>query len=94
MNEYVKVVLDLIMNPEVIEMLGVIIIALLIKSKIITETEIAKAKKILKKGKATISDVTDMTKLTVSQVEQVVGDSNSKKIQRVARKLLRGWLKY
>lgn len=94
-----KQVLDILLTPEVFGGLVALVVALLIKSKVITEAQYKTAKTMIDGGNRA-SDITDKTRLTIQEVAHELatasgpGDSNRKKIQRGARKLLRGWLKF
>jgi 2-keto-4-pentenoate hydratase len=91
-------ILKVLLTPDVFCLLLTIILTLLVKSKIITEKDIAAAKDMLAQGKR-ISEVTDAVKMTAPAVEVIKAemqspDTNRKKAQRAARAVLRGWLKF
>ena len=96
-----------LVTPEVVTLLLTLVLALLLKSKLLTEADVARAKRMLDSGRAEIEDtarkVTDVTKLTLPEVQAIAkdvkeqtagGDSTRKKAQRAARAVLRGWLRF
>ena len=90
-------VMKVLCTPEVVSLLLVLITAILVKLKYVTEADIATAKRMLKGGDKTISEITDAVKLTAPAVEAIKvemesPDTNKKKINRAARKLFKGWL--
>lgn len=95
-------VLNVLLTPEVLATLLTIIIALLVKSKILTEQDIAKAKNMVEKGHE-LWEITDQTRLKIPEVAKIVAeskgaspatDTTKKRVSRAARTLLRGWLKF
>ncbi len=96
-----KTIMDVALTfvtPEVVAGLLTLIIALLVKSKVITEKDVATATKMVKSGNA-LTTITDATKHTMPEVVALAAeldkpDTNRKKIQRIFRKVLRGWLRF
>jgi hypothetical protein len=91
-----KIVFDFMTQPEVVSFLATVIVAILIKLKIVTEKDVVKAKTMIKK-EFPVEEITNVVKMTKPQVEIIKAemqgpDTNRKKIQRAGRKLLRGWL--
>ncbi len=80
----IKMIFDFITIPEVAGMLALIALALLLKSKILTELDIARAKKILGDVGNILHDAgallnkareaTDGTKLTLKDVKPIIED--------------------
>jgi hypothetical protein len=89
---------ELLMNPEVAGGLFTLLVAVLVHNKLVDAKDVQFAKNMLTEGKA-VSEITDVVNLTapavkVIQVEMESPDTNRKKVQRTARTLLRGWLRF
>ena len=114
MNHIVQTVIQIITIPEVAGALATLAVALLVKSKILTEIDIKRAGAIVEKARGFIlhdegkvldamKEASAITHLKIQDVKPIVAavktqiqgnDTNRKKIQRAARAVLRGWLKF
>lgn len=97
MQELKTMAITLLGNPEVAAALIVLLTAILVRTGLLRHSDIITAQEMHLKYGATISEITDKTRLTAEKAKLIVNkvtgsDKTSKKIQRTARKVLHKWL--